>query len=86
MHRDVTERQQAEALRADKQRPEVMRRVRAHSQMQGLRIVALSADAMPGPIEAALAAGFDDCGTKPIQFDALLGHIDKLAAEVSGAR
>ena len=63
---------------------EVMRRLRAQAPMQGLRIVALSADAMPDHIEAALAAGFDDYWTKPIQFDAFLGHIDKLAAEVMG--
>ena len=60
---------------------EVMRRVRAHSSTAACRIVALSADAMPGHIEAALAAGFDDYWTKPIQFDAFLFHIDRLAAE-----
>ena len=63
---------------------EVLRRVRAQPQMQGCRIVALSADAMPDHIEAALAAGFDDSWSKPIQFDAFLGHIDRLSAEVMG--
>ena len=53
--------------------------------MQGLRTVALSADAMPEHIQAALAAGFDDTWTKPIQFDVFLGHIDKMAAEVMGS-
>ncbi len=62
---------------------EVMRRLRAQARMQGCRIVALSADAMPDHIEAALAAGFDDYWTKPIQFDAFLGHIDRMAAEVA---
>jgi CheY-like chemotaxis protein len=60
---------------------EVMRRVRAHSSTAACRIVALSADAMPGHIEAALAAGFDDYWTKPIQFDAFLGHIDRMSAQ-----
>jgi CheY-like chemotaxis protein len=59
---------------------EVMRRLRAETSMAGLRIVALSADAMPDHIEAALAAGFDDYWTKPIQFDNFLAHIDRLAA------
>lgn len=60
---------------------EVMRRLRAEGAMAGCRIVALSADAMPGHIQAALAAGFDDYWTKPIQFDHFLAGIDRLAAE-----
>lgn len=60
---------------------EVMRRLRAQSAMTGLRIVALSADAMPHHIKAALAAGFDDYWTKPIQFDSFLANIDRLAAD-----
>ena len=60
---------------------EVMRRLRAQSSMLGCRIVALSADAMPHHIEAALAAGFDDYWTKPIQFDNFLAHIDRLSAD-----
>jgi CheY-like chemotaxis protein len=60
---------------------EVMRRVRAEKSMEGCRIVALSADAMPDHIEAAMAAGFDDYWTKPIQFDRFLAQIDRLAAE-----
>jgi CheY-like chemotaxis protein len=62
---------------------EVMRRVRGEPAMAGCRIVALSADAMPDHIAAALAAGFDDYWTKPIQFDAFLGHLDRIAAEVA---
>ncbi len=60
---------------------EVMRRVRAEPGMSGCRIIALSADAMPDHIAAALAAGFDDYWTKPIQFDVFLGHLDRMAAE-----
>jgi CheY-like chemotaxis protein len=61
---------------------EVMRRVRDVPAMAGCRIVALSADAMPDHIAAALAAGFDDYWTKPIQFDAFLGHLDRMAVEL----
>ena len=59
---------------------EVMRRLRAEVPTAGCRIVALSADAMPERISAALAAGFDDYWTKPIQFDAFLGHLDRMVA------
>ena len=59
---------------------EVMRRLRAEARTAGCRIVALSADAMPERISAALAAGFDDYWTKPIQFDAFLGHLDRMVA------
>ena len=57
---------------------EVMRRLRAVPSMAACRIVALSADAMPDHIQAALAAGFDDYWTKPIQFDNFLAQIDRL--------
>ena len=59
---------------------EVMRRLRAQPATAGCCIVALSADAMPERISAALAAGFDDYWTKPIQFGAFLGHLDRMAA------
>ncbi len=55
---------------------EVMRRLRSGPRTAGCRIVALSADAMPERICAALRAGFDDYWTKPIQFDVFLGHLD----------
>ncbi|RVU47147.1 response regulator [Rubrivivax rivuli] len=57
---------------------EVMRRLRSAPRTAGCRIVALSADAMPERIRAALSAGFDDYWTKPIQFDAFLRHLDHL--------
>lgn len=60
---------------------EVMRRLRAEPAMAGCRIVALSADAMPDHIVTALAAGFDDYWTKPIQFDRFLAHIDRMAEQ-----
>jgi CheY-like chemotaxis protein len=59
---------------------EVMRRLRADAATAACRIVALSADVMPDRIESALAAGFDDYWTKPIEFDRFLAGIDALAA------
>jgi CheY-like chemotaxis protein len=57
---------------------EVMRRLRSAPRTAGCRIVALSADAMPERIRAALSAGFDDYWTKPIQFDSFLGQLDRM--------
>ena len=60
---------------------EVLRQLRRHPALTRCRFVALSADAMPESIEAALAAGFDDYWTKPIQFDRFLAHIDHLVLQ-----
>jgi len=65
---------------------DVMRRLRAQPALDQCRIVALSADAMPEHIAAALAAGFDDYWTKPIQFDRFLAGIDELAQGASRSR
>ena len=58
----------------------VMRRVRAEPRLAGCHIVALSANAMSGDVQAALAAGFDDYWTKPIDFARFLAGLDELAA------
>jgi CheY-like chemotaxis protein len=50
--------------------------LRAESATAGIRLVALSADALPEQIEAALALGFEDYLTKPIDFRALLNVLD----------
>jgi PAS domain S-box-containing protein len=42
----------------------------------GIRLVALSADALPEQIDAALAMGFEDYLTKPINFRELLNVLD----------
>ncbi len=42
----------------------------------GIRLVALSADALPEQIDAALACGFEDYLTKPINFRELLDVLD----------
>ena len=55
---------------------EVLRRVRAAPNGAALRCIALSANAMPQDIERALAAGFADCWTKPIDFKRFLAGLD----------
>jgi len=57
---------------------EVLRRLRAQPQTAGTLCVALSANAMPDDIAKARAAGFDDYWTKPIDFAAFLGALDRL--------
>lgn len=47
---------------------QALRQLRADPATAALRVVALSADAMPEQIERARSAGFDDYWTKPIDF------------------
>ena len=57
---------------------EVLARLRANPATAGLRVVALSANAIPDDIRRALAAGFDDYLTKPLDFavfNAALDHV-----------
>ena len=42
----------------------------------GIRLVALSADALPEQIDAALASGFEGYLTKPLDFRQLLDVLD----------
>ncbi len=58
---------------------EVLRQIRSDPLLAPTRCVALSADNAPAAIERALAAGFDDYWTKPIDMDQFLGGLDELA-------
>ncbi len=60
---------------------EVLRRLRAEPALAACVCIALSANAMPGDIAQARAAGFDDYWTKPIDFPQFLAGIDRLAAQ-----
>ncbi len=57
---------------------EVLRRLRAAPLPGSARCIALSANAMPEYIDRALAAGFDDYWTKPIDFKRFLAALDAL--------
>ena len=59
---------------------EAARKLRATPATSAIPIIALTAHAMAGDRERALAAGCDDFDTKPIELDRLLAKIEKLLA------
>jgi len=65
---------------------EATRRLKADPSTRDIPIIALSAHAMAGDREKALATGCDDFDTKPIEFDRLLAKVEQaLAARESGS-
>jgi CheY-like chemotaxis protein len=63
---------------------EATRRLKADPATRDIPIIALSAHAMAGDREKALATGCDDFDTKPIEFDRLLAKIEQaLGAKAS---
>ena len=54
------------------------RELRADPATRAIPVIALTAHAMAGDREKALAAGCDDFDTKPIELDRLLGKIEAL--------
>ena len=57
---------------------EVSRRLKADTQTKNIGIIAITAHAMAGDREKALAAGCDDFDTKPIELTRLLAKIEAL--------
>ncbi|MBV8838190.1 MAG: response regulator, partial [Alphaproteobacteria bacterium] len=55
---------------------ELTRRLKADPATCDIPIIALSAHAMAGDREKALATGCDEFDTKPVEFDRLLGKIE----------
>ena len=59
---------------------EATRRLKGNPETQAIPIIALSAHALAGSREKALAAGCDEFDTKPVEFERLLGKIKTLLA------
>ena len=57
---------------------EATRRLKGNALTHDIPIIALTAHAMSGSREKALAVGCDDFDTKPIDFDRLLHKVDQL--------
>jgi CheY-like chemotaxis protein len=64
---------------------EATRQLRATPETRHIPIIALSAHAMEGDRESALAAGCDDYDTKPVELERLLAKIEALLTSGSAA-
>ena len=62
---------------------EATRRLKADPKTSKIPVIALSAHAMAGDRERALAAGCDDFDTKPIDFDRLLSKMKRFVGHSS---
>ena len=57
---------------------EATRRVKSDDATRSVPVIALTARAMIGDRERAIEAGCDDYDTKPVEFDRLIGKIERL--------
>jgi two-component system cell cycle response regulator DivK len=62
---------------------EATRRIKAAPDTKHIPVIALTANAMAGDREKALAAGCDDYDTKPVELPRLLGKINALAGRTA---
>lgn len=60
---------------------EATRQLKENPQTQSIPVMALTAHAMSGDREKAIAAGCNDYDTKPIELPRLLGKIENLLAQ-----
>ena len=63
---------------------EATRQLKADPQTRGIPVIALTAHAMAGDREKALAAGCDEYDTKPVELGRLLGKIQGLLGPPAG--
>ena len=63
---------------------EATRRIKANDATRKIPVIALTAHAMAGDREKAIATGCDDFETKPVEFDRLLAKIEH-ALDAKGA-
>jgi CheY-like chemotaxis protein len=64
---------------------EATRQLKATPETRSIPVIALTAHAMAGDREKAIAAGCDDFDTKPVDLDRLLGKIQALLGRAAGA-
>jgi CheY-like chemotaxis protein len=57
---------------------EATRRIKSDDATRGVSVIGLSARTLSGDRENAIAAGCDDYDIKPIEFDRLIGKIERL--------
>jgi CheY-like chemotaxis protein len=63
---------------------EATRRVKSDDATRGVPVIGLTAHAMSGDREKAIEAGCDDYDTKPVEFDRLIGKIERLLGAAKG--
>ena len=64
---------------------EATRQIKAIPETRGIPVIAITAHAMAGDREKAIAAGCDEFDTKPVDLERLLGKIEALLKRAAGA-